>query len=161
MRAESKSDRTDGYEMLKEMLNGLQRKSQQRIKALRKDQAQDSEPGPADEMDSANATEEVETHAGLIAREEEKLNCLDEALARINTGKYGKCLKCHEPIPFERLRAVPFASYCVDGLRLRAAAFPCAGHSHLCRVEWIPKLRSPRSCAVRTSGRCDHVRAIA
>jgi len=113
MRAESKGAQTN-YEMLKEMLIGLQRKSQQRIKALRKDQAQDSDPGPADEMDSANSTEEVETHAGLIAREEEKLNYLDEALARFDASRYGKCLKCHEPIPFERLRAVPFASYCMD-----------------------------------------------
>jgi DnaK suppressor protein len=125
MRAESKGAQTN-YEMLKEMLIGLQRKSQQRIKALRKDQAQDSEPGPADEMDSANSTEEVETHAGLIAREEEKLNYFDEALARIDAGKYGKCLKCHEPIPFERLRAVPFASYCID----------CQAESNRARPGW-------------------------
>ncbi len=125
MRAESKSDQTN-YQTLKGMLIGLQVKSQQRIKALRKDQAQDSEPGPADEMDSANSTEDVEIHAGLIAREEEKLNYFDEALARIDTGKYGKCLKCHEPIPFERLRAVPFASYCVD----------CQAESNRARPGW-------------------------
>ncbi len=41
------------------------------------------------------------------AREEEKLIGLDEALARVDSGKYGKCLRCREPIPFERLMAVP------------------------------------------------------
>src|SRR5579863_7991683 len=107
MRAESKDNQTDGYEMLKGLLTGLQSKAQRRIKTLRKDQEQDTDSGPADAMDSANSTEDVEIHAGLIAREEEKLIGLDEALARVEAGKYGKCLKCHETIPFERLMAVP------------------------------------------------------
>lgn len=111
---ESKVDQTDGFEMLREWLSGLQIKSQERIKALRKEQEDDLVSEPADAMDSANSTEEVEIHAGLIAREEEKLARLDEALVRVKVGQYGKCMKCHEPIPFERLMAVPFASYCVD-----------------------------------------------
>jgi DnaK suppressor protein len=114
MRAEPKDHQTDGYEMLKGLLTGLRSKAEQRIKTLRKEQEEDLLSGPADAMDSANSTEEVEIHAGLIAREEEKLIGLDEALARVNAGQYGKCLKCHEAIPFERLMAVPFASYCVD-----------------------------------------------
>lgn len=114
MRTESKDNQIDGVEMLKGLLTGLQSKAQQRIKTLRKEQEEDLVSGPADAMDSANSTEEAEIHAGLIAREEEKLMGLDEALARVDAGKYGKCLKCREPIPFERLMAVPFASYCVD-----------------------------------------------
>ena len=38
-------------------------------------------------MGPANSTEEVEIHAGLIAREEEKLANLDEALSRVDAGK--------------------------------------------------------------------------
>ena len=66
------------------------------------------------EMDSARTTAEIETHAGLIARAEEKLRYLDEAMVRLDAGKYGSCLKCAGAISIERLMAIPFASYCVD-----------------------------------------------
>jgi DnaK suppressor protein len=62
----------------------------------------------------AQTTAEVETHAALIAREQEKLGYLDEALTRLDVGRYGKCLRCGESIPIERLNAIPFASHCVD-----------------------------------------------
>jgi DnaK suppressor protein len=114
MSAELKTYQTDSREVLREMLIRLQDETYQRIKDLRRDQQQESESGPADEMDSARTTAEVETHAGLIARAEEKLKFLDEALARLDAGKYGRCLGCRELIPFERLKALPFAAYCVD-----------------------------------------------
>ena len=114
MSGELKTDRTEGREMLRELLTRLRKEAQQRIKDLRKDQEQESDSGPADEMDSASTTEEIETHAGLIARAEEKLRYLDEAFARLDAGKYGRCLKCGGAIPIERLMAIPFASYCVN-----------------------------------------------
>jgi RNA polymerase-binding transcription factor len=114
MSAKLKTDRTEGREMLRELLTRLRNEAQQRIKDLRKDQEQESDSEPADEMDSANTTEEIETHAGLIARAEEKLRYLDEAFTRLDAGKYGLCLKCSGAIPIERLMAIPFASYCVD-----------------------------------------------
>jgi len=114
MSRESKIDRTDGRELLRELLIRLQDETRQRIKSLRRDQEQESESEPGDEMDSARATAEIETHAGLIARAEEKLRYLDEAFARLDAGKYGRCLQCGAAIPVERLMAIPFASYCVE-----------------------------------------------
>lgn len=114
MSGELKTDRTEGREMLRELLTRLRNEAQQRIKDLRKDQEQERELEPEDEMESARTTAEVETHAGLIARAEEKLRYLDEAFARLDAGKYGRCLKCGGVIPIERLMAIPFASYCVD-----------------------------------------------
>ena len=114
MSDELKTGRTDGREMLRELLTRLRNEAQQRIKDLRKDQEQERELEPEDEMESARTTAEVETHAGLIARAEEKLRFLDEAFARLDAGKYGRCLKCGGAIPIERLMAIPFASYCVD-----------------------------------------------
>jgi DnaK suppressor protein len=100
--------------MLRELLTRLRNEAQQKIKDLRKDQEQERELEPEDEMESARTTAEIETHAGLIARAEEKLRYLDEAFARLDAGKYGRCLKCGGAIPIERLMAIPFASYCVD-----------------------------------------------
>jgi len=42
------------------------------------------------------------------------LSQIDEALARIETGAYGKCARCGKPIPESRLEALPYAAYCVD-----------------------------------------------
>ena len=38
---------------------------------------------------------------------------IDEALDRIETGTYGRCVSCGHPIPGERLEAVPWAALCV------------------------------------------------
>jgi DnaK suppressor protein len=38
---------------------------------------------------------------------------IDEALDRIEAGTYGRCVSCGNPIPGERLDAVPWAALCV------------------------------------------------
>ena len=113
MNAKAKSYRRDRGELLREMLLRLQDAAYQRVRELRRDQEQEALSEPADEADCANVTEEIETHASLIARAEEKLRFLDEALVRLESGKYGQCVGCADPIPVERLHAIPFAAYCV------------------------------------------------
>jgi RNA polymerase-binding transcription factor len=49
----------------------------------------------------------LEENAELIVRE------IDEALVRIEAGTYGTCERCGQPIPEERLDAVPYAVLCV------------------------------------------------
>ncbi|HUY20459.1 MAG TPA: TraR/DksA family transcriptional regulator [Candidatus Binataceae bacterium] len=102
------------HNMLRNMLVRLRDETYQRVKELRRDQEQEAEPPPADEMDMARSTADIEMHAGLIARQEEKLRFVDEALSRLDAGRYGICLGCHGPIPIERLMALPLAPYCVD-----------------------------------------------
>ena len=94
--------------MLREMLSRMQDETRRRIEGLRRHQAQVS-----DEIDSARTIADAETHAELIAFGEEKLRILDEAMVRFDAGKYGSCLMCAAAIPFARLMAIPFASYCV------------------------------------------------
>jgi DnaK suppressor protein len=38
---------------------------------------------------------------------------IDQSLERIDTGTYGRCVACGDPIPAERLQAVPWAARCV------------------------------------------------
>jgi DnaK suppressor protein len=38
---------------------------------------------------------------------------IDQALVRLDVGTYGRCVACGEPIPEERLQAVPWAALCV------------------------------------------------
>ena len=42
-----------------------------------------------------------------------QLRLIEEALDRLKSGDYGICLSCEEPIPDKRLRALPWARYCV------------------------------------------------
>jgi DnaK suppressor protein len=42
-----------------------------------------------------------------------QLRMVDEALDRLQAGDYGICLACEEPIAPKRLRAIPWARYCV------------------------------------------------
>jgi DnaK suppressor protein len=43
-----------------------------------------------------------------------QLRLVDEALDRLDAGDYGICLACDEPIAPKRLRALPWARYCVS-----------------------------------------------
>jgi DnaK suppressor protein len=42
-----------------------------------------------------------------------QLRLIEEALDRLESGDYGVCLACEEPIAEKRLRALPWARYCV------------------------------------------------
>lgn len=48
----------------------------------------------------------------------EQLTQLEEAQRRLEMGTYGRCEDCGEPIGLQRLRLVPFTSYCVDCQRV-------------------------------------------
>jgi DnaK suppressor protein len=42
-----------------------------------------------------------------------KIKAIDTALERLRSGRYGICEECEEPIPPNRLQAVPWARYCI------------------------------------------------
>jgi DnaK suppressor protein len=52
--------------------------------------------------------------AGLDERGKEELEAIDRALTRIETGEYGRCEDCDDPIPLERLEALPTTTTCVQ-----------------------------------------------
>lgn len=47
------------------------------------------------------------------ARAREAIDEIDAALARMDTGGYGLCESCGDPVPYERLEAIPRACLCV------------------------------------------------
>src|ERR1035438_6500989 len=42
-----------------------------------------------------------------------QLRLVEEALDRVQSGDFGVCLACEQPIPSKRLQALPWARYCV------------------------------------------------
>ena len=64
--------------------------------------------------DDATSTYDRELDATLEDNEERMLDAIDAALKRIDDGTYGICTNCGEPIPAERLEAVPWATTCIE-----------------------------------------------
>ncbi len=57
---------------------------------------------------------EQEFTIGLIENEREVLKEIDAALDRVSTGTYGVCIATHRQISRTRLRAKPWARYCIE-----------------------------------------------
>ncbi len=64
--------------------------------------------------DLASATFDRELDLGLEEDVGEILAAIDAALQRIDDGTYGVCSRCGAGIGAERLRAMPYATLCID-----------------------------------------------
>lgn len=53
----------------------------------------------------------------LIENEQTTLEEVNEALARIESGDYGRCLECGGPIARPRLQALPYTRHCIECAR--------------------------------------------
>lgn len=73
-----------------------------------------SDEGTEDIVDRANNAYNREFMFALSDTERQILLEIDEALLRLDNGKYGTCLNCEESIPRTRLKAVPWTRYCID-----------------------------------------------
>ena len=64
--------------------------------------------------DQGTATFTKELDMVLEENVREMLAQVDAALAKIDSGEYGKCDSCGKPIAKERLKAMPMAELCID-----------------------------------------------
>jgi len=116
------TETTGGVQMNKRFLS----KMEKRLKEMQKDilanlaghreelvELRDSD-AIGDEMDRAGEQLDSETLGMLGMRERNKLESIRNALERIQSGSYGKCVSCGQPIPYERLEAMPDAVLCLD-----------------------------------------------
>jgi RNA polymerase-binding protein DksA len=53
----------------------------------------------------------------LIENEQGTLELVNEALTRMEKGKFGLCVQCGEPISKPRLQAIPYAKHCIQCAR--------------------------------------------
>lgn len=63
--------------------------------------------------DSGQATAERSQTVAMVEGLQDSWRELTSALKRIDEGTYGKCERCGQEIPFERLEARPAATLCV------------------------------------------------
>ncbi len=66
-----------------------------------------------DSADEALSLSMEKLQNSLQQTEIEELRLMEEALVRIDSGEYGLCLDCSEPIAEKRLEHSPFAARCI------------------------------------------------
>jgi DnaK suppressor protein len=93
----------------KSMLESKRDEVRKRLRRL-EDITVERAPDPVDEMEMIKARESAVT---LLERDSELLRQIGAALEKIEAGDFGLCTLCGKEIQWKRLRAVPWAIYCV------------------------------------------------
>ncbi|RJP31802.1 MAG: hypothetical protein C4536_07245 [Actinobacteria bacterium] len=80
---------------------------------------------PFEEEYAASGTTTFERERDLSLSENVKdiLKRVNEALDRIDSGTFGVCEMCSQPIPEERLKALPYANLCITCKQKEEKAF--------------------------------------
>ena len=96
-------------------VNGMQ---DEVLRKNRQTAAGDLSSMPIHMADLGTDNYEQEFTLGLLASERQLLRDIDEALERIESRTYGVCLGTGKPITKARLKAKPWARYCIEYARL-------------------------------------------
>jgi len=92
----------------------LKDKKDELLKMMKtKNQVDLRESEVGDEVDTAGDSEERELIFGLTDNEKSMFDAIESAIKKIEVGKFGQCENCNAKIPFERLKAMPYARYCI------------------------------------------------
>ncbi len=102
------------YELIKDDLIRKKNELEQRLAKTQKHISHADGPPNPDFAEQATERQNDDVIYGLDDSARTEIAQIKKAIERIDSGKYGICLKCGEQIPFERLKAVPFTSNCKD-----------------------------------------------
>jgi len=78
--------------------------------------------GRVAEEDQASVSHEEFISLSINNLDYEQLTLVEEAIERVGSGKFGACQGCGERIAAKRLRAIPWARFCIDCQNRLAAA---------------------------------------
>ena len=67
---------------------------------------------------AASQVFEQQRDLALRDKDQQHLAAVDAALARLDDGTFGTCVRCGRPIAPERLDALPWAAHCIDCQRI-------------------------------------------
>ena len=67
-----------------------------------------------DPIDAASQSLDKEILFELSGNSHNTIGQIEAALRKIEKGIYGRCELCRQPIPKKRIKALPFARYCVN-----------------------------------------------
>ncbi|MCX7661084.1 MAG: TraR/DksA family transcriptional regulator [Candidatus Omnitrophica bacterium] len=96
-----------------EILESIKRISEDNLKRSQKDATGDISGYTYHMADVATDTYDRDFSLNLASAEQDELYELEEALRKIEEGTFGICEGCNSLIPKVRLRAVPYARFCI------------------------------------------------
>jgi len=103
---------------LRSRLNGdMAHLADEALRKNQKDASGNLSSMPIHMADIGSDNFEQEFTLSLLANEEQVLEEVVGALARLDNGTFGKCEDCAKEIPKVRLQALPYTRYCVDCAR--------------------------------------------
>ena len=95
-------------QILHERRRAAQNDIQSRVRSTRSDRPSEVR----DFVEDSDASTQGDIELALVQMRAETVTRIDQALARLDTGKYGSCIECAHEITERRLRALPFAVRC-------------------------------------------------
>jgi RNA polymerase-binding protein DksA len=95
-------------------LQTLRNELTRRIDAIDADVRHKKEPVEKDFAEQVTQRENDDVLAALDDEAQHTVMLIDAALARIKNGTYGICAECGTKIPEGRLKALPYATTCID-----------------------------------------------
>lgn len=102
-------------ELKKQVLNGLDLHMQDTLKRSSKDDSGDLSSYGQHLADAGTDAFDRDFALSLVSSEKEALHEIEKAIQRIFDGTYGICSITGKPISKERLKAVPFTRFSVEG----------------------------------------------
>ncbi|WP_428074405.1 TraR/DksA family transcriptional regulator [Candidatus Avelusimicrobium aviculae] len=97
---------------IKAHLLALKEDAAARLKDKKNMDMPDNEVG--DPIDDASKSLDKEILFELSGNAHKTLDQIEAALRKIDKGIYGICEYCRQPIPKKRIKALPFARYCIN-----------------------------------------------
>lgn len=107
------SDRNKNLKLQQSYLSKRRNQLLNEIENRLKKTRTESDTQLTDMADIATHNSQDELVMTVAAEEIKKVKQIDDALGRIDSGKYGICVNCCCEINLERLKALPFATLCV------------------------------------------------
>jgi len=97
---------------LRQMLTERRREMQNEVRSRIRHERTDRPSDVRDDLEMSDADIQEDIELALIQMRAETLTHIDEALVRLDAGRYGSCYECESEISERRLRALPFAVRC-------------------------------------------------
>ena len=97
-----------------EVRKSLLAKRDQLVQRVGGTQATERQEVAEGQNDNAQLWEVSDVRDDLDSQAATELDQVNQALARLDAGEYGECTSCGEPIAEARLKALPYATLCIQ-----------------------------------------------
>jgi DnaK suppressor protein len=106
------TDTTTRNDELRRMLSERRRAMHDDVQTRIRDGRNDRTKDVRDDLEHSDADSQGDIEFALLQMRADTLARVDEALVRLDAGKYGFCVECDDEISERRLHALPFAVRC-------------------------------------------------